>query len=236
MRKKGDLVKESNLSFPPVQPAQLQVQIALLVLAALFGALTPAHSKVVTYGTGLKSCGAYLEAKEQQGADEVAFIDWLSGYVSGVNALSNRINNILGDTNLQRTVLWLGTFCQRHPQTLVAVALDVLVVNSRSTVARPTVEVVTYGAGFRPCSLYLEARRERSPDEAAFMDWLSGYVSAVNAFSLSTDSVLGNSDITDAIQWVDDYCEAHSDVHFATAAEARILGGSRPVTLNRPSP
>jgi len=227
-------MKGPYFSFSRIQP-QRRVQTVLLLCAVLLVAVTPAHGKVVTYGTGLKSCEAYLAAKEEQGGDEVAFVDWLSGYVSAVNALSNHVNNILGNTNLQDTVFWLGNFCQTHPDTAVAVALDVLVVRSRSTVARPTVEVITYGAGFRSCDAYIEARQQRSPEEAGFLDWLGGYVSAINAFSLSTDSVLGKSDITKAVQWVDEYCQAHSGMHFADAVEARVLGGPRPITLNRPS-
>jgi hypothetical protein len=185
-------------------------------------AAMPAQCKVVTYGTGLKSCEIYLAAKEQGSREGLAFIDWVSGYVSGVNALSNRVNNVLGDTNLQGTIYWLDGFCRKHSQTAVAVAMDILVAGARSTVARPTVEVIIYGAGFKSCSTYLGARQARGADEAAFVDWLGGYFSAVNAFSLSTDNVLNSSDLTASIVWLDGYCQAHPGVRFAAAAEARL--------------
>ena len=199
--------------------------ISVFALLMLLGAT--AQSKVVTYGTGLKSCEVYLVAKEQQSADEVAFIDWLSGYMSAANSISNSVNNILGDTNLLRATFWLDRFCHAHPQAQVAVALDLLVVGARSTVARRTVDVTTYGVGFKSCSSYITARQQQGADESSFVDWLGGYLSAVNAFSLSTDNVLGNLDLTAAILWVDDYCQAHLGERFSSAAEARALAKNR---------
>ena len=153
--------------------------------------------------------------------------------MSGVNALSNRVNNVLGDTNIQGTIYWLDGFCRKHSQTAVAVGLDILAAGARSTTARSTVEVITYGAGFKSCSTYIEAREQQGADEAAFtdqtpfMDWFAGYVSAVNAFSLSTDNVLRGAGLTEAIQWIDSYCQAHPALQFAAAAYARLASGSR---------
>jgi hypothetical protein len=207
--------------------------ITVFLCVMLAGAVTPAQSKVVTYGTGLKSCEIYLAAKEQHSREGLAFIDWVSGYVSGVNALSNRVNNVLGDTNLQGTIYWLDGFCRKHSQTSVAVALDVLAAGARSTTGRSTVEVITYGAGFKSCSTYIEAREQQGADEAAFtdqapfMDWFAGYVSAVDAFSLSTDNVLAGSDLTAAILWIDGYCQVHPAVRFAAAVDARLMLSGR---------
>jgi hypothetical protein len=213
-------------------------QVITVFLFVMLGcAASPAQSKVVTYGAGLKSCEVYLAAKEQGSREGLAFIDWVSGYVSGVNALSNRVNNIMGDTNLQGTIYWLDGFCRKHSQTSVAVALDVRAAGARSTTGRSTVEVITYGAGFKSCSTYIEAREQQGADEAAFteeapfMDWFAGYVSGVDAFSLGTDNALAGSDLNAAILWIDGYCQAHPAVQFAAAAAARLASAARvPVT------
>lgn len=203
-------------------------QLIIVFSVVLLGcAVMPAQCKVVTYGTGLETCEMYLAAKEQQSSDELAFIDWVSGYVSGVNALSNRVNNVVADSNLQGTIDWLGRFCRTHSESPVAVALDILVASARSTTGRRTVEVITYGAGFKACSRYIEARQQSSDGESPFTDWLGGYVSAVNAFSLGTDNVLGSSDLTGAILWIDAYCQAHPAVSFAAAVGARLMLSGR---------
>jgi hypothetical protein len=202
------------------------VIVSIFLIGA--GAATAAHAdKVTTYGAGLKSCEAYLEAKEQQSADEVAFIDWLGGYLSGVNATSNHMNNILGDSNLTGAVYWLGNYCRAHPHTPVAVALDVLAVGARSTTARQTVEVTTYGAGFKACGTYLDAREQQNADEAAFIDWLGGYLSGVNAMSLSTNNILGDSDLTGAISSLDNYCRANPGTRFVVAVATSVASNRR---------
>jgi hypothetical protein len=187
------------------------------------GAAPTAHAdEVTTYGAGLKSCAAYLEAREQQNTFEVAFVDWFSGYVSGVNATSNHTNNILGNSNLKEAVYRLGNYCRAHPDTSVAVSLDVLVIGARSTTARQTVDVTSYGPGFKSCAVYLYAREQKNADEAAFIDWLGGYVSGVNAISLTTNNILGDADLTGTIYWIDNYCSANPRARFAEAVGARV--------------
>jgi hypothetical protein len=185
-------------------------------------ALTANATEVTTYGAGLKSCGAYLDARERQNTDEVAFVDWFSGYASGVNSTSNHTNNILGDANLKEAVYRLGNYCRAHPDTPVAVALDVLVIGARSTRARQAVEITTYGTGFKSCAVYLYAREQQNADEAAFVDWFGGYLSGVNAISLTTNNILGDSDFTGAIYWIDNYCRANPRARFAEAVDARV--------------
>ncbi len=114
--------------------------IASMFLIGACVAMTAHASEVTTYGAGLKSCAAYLDARERQNTDEVAFVEWFSGYASGVNSTSNHTNNILGDPNLKEAVYRLGNYCRAHPVTPVAVALDVLVIGARSR-SRQTAEV-----------------------------------------------------------------------------------------------
>jgi hypothetical protein len=201
--------------------------IAAMFLIAACLALTAHASEVTTYGAGLKSCATYIDARRRQNSDEVAFVEWFSGYASGVNSTSNHTNNILGDANLKEAVYRLGDYCRAHPVTSVAVALDVLVIGARSTRARQTAEVTTYGTGFKSCSVYLYAREQSNADEIAFVDWLGGYLSGVNAISLTTDNILGNSDLTATIYWIDDYCRANPRARFAEAVDARLAPNHR---------
>ncbi|MFI4867867.1 MAG: hypothetical protein ACHQDD_00770 [Steroidobacterales bacterium] len=200
----------------------------VMVLTFLIGtgAATTAHAVgVTTYGTGLKTCGAYLDAREQQNADEVAFVDWLSGYLSGVNATSIRTNNILGDSNLKGAVYWVGKYCRAHPTTPFSAAAFALLMGASASTATHGAQATTYGTGFKSCETYLDARELRNTDEMAFVDWLGGYLSGVNAISKSTSNILGTSDLTGAIYWLDNYCREHSPARFAAAADARVAAG-----------
>jgi hypothetical protein len=200
--------------------------IASTLMTAAFVAPTAHASEVTTYGAGLKSCAAYLDTREQQNTGEVAFVEWFSGYASGVNSTSNHTNNILGDANLKEAVYRLGNYCRAHPDTPVAVALDVLVIGAMSR-ARQTTEVTTYGTGFKSCSVYQYAREQSNADEIAFVDWLGGYLSGVNAISLTTNNILGKSELTAMIYWIDDYCRANPRARFAEAVDARLAPNRR---------
>jgi len=209
-----------------------RTMIAAMFLIAACVALTAHANDVTTYGAGLKACETYLDAREQQNSDEVAFVEWFSGYASGVNSTSNHTNNILGNANLKEAVYRLGNYCRAHPVTPVAVALDVLVIGARSR-ARQTTEVTTYGTGSKACSAYLYAREQRNVDEAAFVDWVGGYLSGVNAMSLTTDNVLGTSDLTAAIYWIDGYCRANPRARFVEAIDARLAPNTAANTASR---
>ena len=151
--------------------------IAAMYLIAACVSLTAHASHVTTYGAGLESCAAYLQAREEQNTDEMAFVEWFSGYASGVNSTSNHTDNILGDANLKEAVYRLGNYCRAHPVTPVAAALDVLVIGARSTRSRQTAEVTTYGTGFKSCSAYLYAREQSNERRGRFVDWFGGFLS-----------------------------------------------------------
>jgi len=197
---------------------------AMLVCMFIMGtsAAVAAHGEVVSYGAGLKTCKMYVTAKEQQGPDEVSILDWLAGYVSGVNSSTIHFNNILGDSNLIDAVYWLDDYCRAHPPTEIAVALDIMIMRARSTTSRRSVEETTYGTGFKSCDTYLSARGEDTAAQIAFIDWLGGYVSGYNAVSVRTDNALSDADLTPAVYWLDNYCHANPDMHFVDAIQARL--------------
>jgi hypothetical protein len=49
----------------------------------------------------------------------------------------------------------------------------------------------------------------------------------VNAISLGTNNILGKSDLTAAIYWIDDYCRANPRARFAEAVDARVAPNRR---------
>jgi hypothetical protein len=97
----------------------------------LFGAKPGPATHVIgttTYGSADKSCQSFVEARDQHEAAYWAeFRDWLGGYLSGVNAMSLRTSNVLGDAELADAIHWLDTFCTAHPITPFGAAVDALV-------------------------------------------------------------------------------------------------------------
>jgi hypothetical protein len=104
----------------------------LLVLGAKPGPAT--HTiEVATYGSADKACHLFVEAREQKQTEFWAeFMHWLGGYLSGVNAMSLRTSNVLGDGELADAVHWLDGFCDAHPGTPFVAAVDALITDGGS--------------------------------------------------------------------------------------------------------
>jgi hypothetical protein len=105
-------------------------QFASAAGTLLFGAASAAgaHSVEVTrYGSGFKPCQSYIEARGPQSLDGEEFVQWLGGYLSGVNAISLRTNDVLGASELDQAVYWLDTYCSSHPVAPFSQAVSALV-------------------------------------------------------------------------------------------------------------
>src|SRR6202162_2322039 len=189
----------------------------------LLGGTTAVQAvEVATYGSGLKACQAYIDGRQQQNADEVPFIDWLSGYLTGANTASGRTSNILGNADLKGAVYWIGDSCVLHPDSRFAIAAHALLMGATAASSRQSTTAIVYGAGFKSCAAFVEARERQNTDQLIFIDWLGGFLSGVNAMSLNTNNILGNADLTGAVGWLDGYCRAHPVAQFAMAAQVGV--------------
>jgi len=185
---------------------------------------------VTTYGAGLRSCQAYLEARDGSIAGEVSFVDWLSGYFSAVNRTSNHRNNLLGLADLKLTLQHLDNICRARPDLNFAAATSLVVLGAKPGPATHAIEVTTYGSADKACHLFVEAREQQQAEYwGEFLHWLGGYLSGVNAMSLHTNNVLGEAELGDALRWLDSFCGAHPVTSFRAAVDELIAstGGSQ---------
>src|SRR5260370_40862396 len=77
----------------PVTPVAVALDVLVIGARSTRARQT---AEVTAYGSGVESCAAYLSAREQSNADEVAFVNWLGGYLSGANSRSPPPEHILG--------------------------------------------------------------------------------------------------------------------------------------------
>ena len=215
---------------------------AVVVSVLLVGAAAApaAHAtEITTYGSGLRSCAAYVEARQWDSADVVGFTDWLGGYLSGVNTTSNHRNNLLGLADFKAVMYWLDDYCRAHPLAHFADAAGLMLLGAKSGPAAHSVEVTAYGSGYKSCGEYLETREQQSTkvllqahamentEGIEFINWLGGYLSGVNAISSSTNNILGDSQLIQAVNWLDNYCSAHLPALFSGAVEALVAANGR---------
>ena len=203
-----------------------QVALAAILLTGAARAPVAFAIEVTTYGTGLKSCKAYLEARHGDNGSHVAFVDWLSGYFSGVNKTSTHRNNFFGLGDLTGAMNWLDEYCNQRPLVHFAEAVSMLLYDAKPGPAAHSIDAISYGSADKSCSVYLEARKQRDvvyrAASAEFTNWLGGYLSGVNAISLRTDNVLGKAELVDAVYWLEKYCRGHPLTTFATAVDTLI--------------
>lgn len=202
----------------------------LLAASVLLAAAPASHAdSVTTYGVGLTSCQTYLNTLNGSDAVErVTFVDWLSGYVSAVNRTSHHRNNFLGLDDLGEALRHIEIYCQARPLAPFALAASHIVYGAHTGPAAHRPEPVSYGSADKTCARYLQARESRDDiNGAEFRDWLAGYLSGVNAMSLASSNVLGNSELLDAVQWLDEWCSAHPAASYISAAEALVTAHDR---------
>ena len=106
---------------------------------------------------------------------------------------------------------------------LIGILLTTLTVLAEASAPRAD-SVTTYGAGLRTCQEYLEARDGTATEQVPFIDWLSGYISAVNRTSMHRNNVLGLGDVGAALERLDGNCRAIPSMRFAEAASLLIFG------------
>lgn len=212
--------------------------IALVLLVTM---ISPAASAVgiTTYGAGLKSCKSYLTARQQDNGESAAFVDWLSGYFSGVNKTSTRRNNFFGLSDLKAAMAWLDDYCNARSQVPFAAAVGTLLLAGKPGPAAHSIDVTSYGSAGKSCESYLDAREQRDATyldaSAEFTNWLGGYLSGVNAMSLRTENVLGAAGLGDAVSWLQGYCQAHPVTSFGDAVDA-LLAAQQPRYASQPAP
>lgn len=198
----------------------------LLVVVWLLMAAAPAvrADSVTVYGAGSQSCRSYLDARgADSGAALLPFVDWLSGFASGVNETHKHRNNFLGLTDLSYALQRLDDYCHAKPAAPFAEGAAILAYGSRTGPVAHTLQSTTYGSADKSCRSYLDAREQQDPiDGAEFEAWLGGYLSGVNTVSLDTGNVLGDADLLSAISWLDAWCSDHPSTAYIGAVQALV--------------
>jgi hypothetical protein len=86
--------------------------------------------------------------------------------------------------------------------------------------------ITTYGVGLKSCNSYLDARHgDDAAGAVAFIDWLSGYFSAVNKTSRHRNNFFGLADLNSALSSLDEFCGARPRVAFAEAVGVLLMSG-----------
>ena len=93
------------------------VSLALLLLLLLIlpgsGICIDVNGTFMSLGLGPDSCGKFMEAKRSNNNAAVAYLAWVSGYLTGANVIAPNTYNILGTTDMDGAMLWIENYCQQ---------------------------------------------------------------------------------------------------------------------------
>lgn len=105
------------------------------------------------------------------------------------------------------------------------VSLALVVLTTGGIPASHADAVTTYGVGLRPCQAYLNSLSSDNPVErVTFIDWLGGFVTAVNRTSRHRNNFLGLADLGEGLRHIEVYCQARPLEPFAMAASHIVYG------------
>jgi hypothetical protein len=109
----------------------------LLMVSAAGASADPLRS-VAIGGAGRDACSAWVldrgaTSSSAQAAASQGRIEWISGFLSGVNVFADRSGNLKGGVNNPDGVLaWIDKYCGTHPTDPLWVAASALVLDLRN--------------------------------------------------------------------------------------------------------
>ena len=78
-------------------------------------------------GSGMASCGKWVQNRRERGAPYYEEAGWLAGYVTAVNAYEWPERDIAQGLHADGIEGWIDTYCSAHPTDSLAVAAHALI-------------------------------------------------------------------------------------------------------------
>jgi len=103
--------------------------LSLIVLVLSFAFATPiiARDNYNDYlAQGDKSCGQWVNFRNEGGFELAYSFGWIAGYISAYNRQKLGVYNILGSTDIDSVLLWMDKYCRENPLSNLATGMDVL--------------------------------------------------------------------------------------------------------------
>ena len=77
--------------------------------------MNPVYAEVTIVGYGMRSCGAWTEARKNNKLDSLAYETWVQGFLSGINSTGVMGIDILESGDHENWLVWIDNYCQQKP-------------------------------------------------------------------------------------------------------------------------
>jgi len=81
------------------------------------------HGRYWIYGVGRQICSTYMEARKNGGIAEISYKNWVGGYLTAINQVQDDTYNIVGESDFQGAMVWLDSYCKKHPNNTITMAI-----------------------------------------------------------------------------------------------------------------
>ena len=78
------------------------------------------------FGLGRQYCDSFQQAREQGGYADIAYKNWISGYLTAMNRRSTMDPGFTVSKPFAEVLGWLENYCASHPQQPLFLALEAL--------------------------------------------------------------------------------------------------------------
>ena len=88
----------------------------LVFLAMFFSSMGAGAQQVLILGSGNKSCGTWMEARQENGYGTLIYQAWITGYVTAYNNYAvNQDGNVTAGTDVDGLMNWIDNHCRSNP-------------------------------------------------------------------------------------------------------------------------
>jgi hypothetical protein len=88
---------------------------------------------MMVWGAGTATCAEFVKVTEQSPVNEVAFGQWLHGYLTGRNHADSSVTDHAAGIDRVALLAWITKYCKEHPLDTFFVASDALIRELQST-------------------------------------------------------------------------------------------------------
>jgi hypothetical protein len=110
------------------------VTIALAFAFAVSGTAVASdkHGAYMVMGVGTKSCGSWLQDRQERSFAELNDRAWISGYVTAYNEYVWPKQDVVQGTDTDGLAAWIDNYCTAHPLSDLSHAAEALIIELKN--------------------------------------------------------------------------------------------------------
>lgn len=98
-----------------LKPHIAGILVACSLAATSLATASNRQGEYSVWGYGAKSCGSFVTASENQRQENITFLSWLQGFISGYNYFNQDGVSDVAQTDIRGLEQWILNYCRAQP-------------------------------------------------------------------------------------------------------------------------